>query len=208
MAKSFKYTACCYLYLICLLLAGCAQKPVLTMPLIEEQEFIGFEKPFKIIVVDDRDFQFKHEKIIVKTGFPVAKANILADQLYDIPLDAVFEKMLIKRFGNNKNGLKTEFRLKVFYTSFKLNDLVGVPFLGILAVGADVEWHGVLKVDVGILDKENKYVLNKVYEESFTEMRPSNEKIGEGSLIILEKLFSKFSDDFTEDVNRTRLPAL
>lgn len=64
-----------------------------------------------------------------------------------------------------------------------------------------------LRVDVGLLDNENKFALNKTYDVSFTEMRLANEKLGEASLDIIEKLFSKFARDFEGDVSRTRLPS-
>lgn len=194
------------LMVVFLLLTGCAHQPVITQPLIEGQQFVDCGKPLRAVFVDNRDDSFKNEKIIVKMGFPVASANILGDLFYDMSLNSTFEKMVIRRFGSSETGYDTEFKLKAFYSSFKFNDFVGIPFLGILAVGADVEWSGVLKVDVGLLDNDNMFVLNKSYDESFTEMRPSNEKIGEASLAIIQKLFAKFANDFEGDVRRTRLP--
>ncbi len=186
--------------------ASARHHPVITQALVESQQFADCGKSLRTVFIDDRDARFKTERIIVKMGFPVASANMLGDLSYDLPLNVVFEKMVIKRFGSSENGFTTEFKLKAFYTSFKFNDFTGVPILGILAVGADVEWSGILKVDVGLLDNENKFVLNKSYDLSFTEMRPANEKLGEGSLEIIQKLFSKFARDFESDVSRTRLP--
>lgn len=193
--------------LLFLVVTGCAHNPVITQSLIDSQQFSDSGIPLRTIFVDDRDDKYKNERyIFVRAGFPVASTNILGDLMYDVPLNVAFEKMLIKRFGSNDKGFNTEFKLKAFYTSFKFNDFTGVPFLGILAMGADVEWSGMLKVDVGLLDKENKFVLNKSYDVSLTEMRPSNEKIGEESLAIIQRLFSKFAHDFERDVSRTRLP--
>jgi len=190
-----------------LVLTGCAHQPAVTHGLIQSQQLVDCGKPLKLVFADDRDTRFKNEKIIVRTGFPVASANMLGDLFYDLPLNAAFEKMVIRRFGSNENGFNTEFKLKAFYTSFKLNDFIGVPFLGIFAVGADVEWSGTLRVDVGLLDNENKFALNKTYDVSFTEMRPANEKLDEASLDVLQKLFSKFARDLESDVSRTRLPS-
>jgi hypothetical protein len=188
-------------------MTGCAHQPVVTQSLIESQQFADCGKPLRTVFIDDRDARFKTEKIIVRMGFPVASANMLGDQCYDLPLNVAFEKMVIKRFGSTENGFNTEFKLKAFYASFKFNDFVGVPFLGLLAAGADVEWSGILRVDVGLMDNENMFVLNKTYDVSFTEMRPANEKLGEASLDIIQKLFSKFARDFEGDVSRTRLPS-
>ena len=187
-------------------LTGCAHQPLATQALIQSQQFSDCGKPLRPVFIDDRDARFKKEKIIVKMGFPVASANIFGDLFYDLPLNVAFEKMVIKRFGNSENGFNTEFKLKAFCASFKINDFVGVPLLGILAVGTDVEWSGILKVDVGLLDNENKFVLNKSYDVSFTEMRPANENSGEASLEIIQKLFSKFAHDLEGDISRTRLP--
>lgn len=131
------------LMILCfLVVTGCAHQPAVTQGLIESQQFADCGKPLRLVFVDDRDTRFKNEKVIVRMGFPVASANMLGDLFYDLPLNDAFERMVIKRFGSSEDGFNTEFKLKAFYTSFKLNDFVGVPFLGILAAGADVEWSG------------------------------------------------------------------
>ena len=155
--------------------------------------------------VDERDEEFKGKGGHRLKDGPFWGGTITPGDLsYDVSLFKVFEKMFIKRFGSSSsNGYKTEIKLNAFYCSVKANDLTGVPFLGIAVVGMDNEWHGILKNEVSLLDKEDKYIFHKIYDIDIKEMRsPKNSSGLDFDMYI--KAFNKFAEEFETDINRIK----
>ena len=181
---------------------ACANNPVKSESLVGNQRYSDCETPLSLAFYDDRDSRFKFNKLIRDNAFP-SMINSMGDSSYDTPLNAVFEKMVVKRFGDHKGGYRTELRLKSYHTSYKFHDLLTVPVVGFLAIGANVNWTGSLKVDACILNSQNKYFLNKTYDETISEARTPSEDIGDGSLAVLQKLFEKFAAEFENDIRRT-----
>src|SRR5439155_5913129 len=115
-------------------LCDCSHAPIITEPLINSQTISENKSNLKFAVQDDRDEQFKTQKCFVfERKFPAFYLSC-GDLIYDLPIGNVFEKMLIRRFGNNADGYKTEVKLKAFYHTQKPHDLSAVPFVGLFTI--------------------------------------------------------------------------
>jgi len=183
-------------------LYGCAYTPIITEPLINSQAVSEKKINLKFIFKDDREEKFKSEKSFVfERKFPAAIFSF-GDLIYDVPLNTVFENMIIRRFGNSQNGYKAEVKLKAFYPTWKPHDLTFVPFVGLLTIAADVEYHGFLKTEIAVLDNNDKYIFHKIYDVDVKEMKKSDEIIREAVFDMYIKAFNKFAEEFEIDINR------
>ena len=194
-------------------ICGCAHtttiatfSPIATKLLIESQK-ISEKKTINLnlILKDEREERFKTEKCFAFDRiFPVPSISC-GDLVYDAPLYSVFEKMFIRRFGNSPGGHKVEIKLKAFYSTRKTNDLAVVPLLGILAIFADWEFHGILKAEVAFLDQENKFIFHKIYDVDLKEMKKADDEvIKDADFDMYIKAFNKFSEEFETDISRIK----
>ncbi len=189
------------LFIIC----GCASVPISTKSLINKiPQEPSKNGNFNFTIADERDEEFKNEKIIMQSHFPSA-TFLTGDKMFDVPLNKVFEEMFCKRFINNPEGTRMDIKLKAFYSTSKPHDLATIPFVGLFTIGADVECHGILKVEIAILNNESKFIFHKVYDFNLKEMRSPAEDTKDH---ILVKTFNKFSDELTTDLSRVKLLTL
>ncbi len=195
------------LMLIVLGLFGCAQKPAVTEGLINMQAVSREATNFDFTFRDDREERMKTERhFVLQYKYPTWVFSS-GDLAYDLPLNVVFEKMFSRRFGNNPTGHKAEVTLKVFHNTTKPHELSGLPIIGLLTLGADVEWHGILKAEIAILDKDGKFIFHKIYETDIREMkspRGSQQSALEATFDMLNKAFTKFAEELATDIGRIR----
>lgn len=189
-------------------LFACAHTPIATTSLINMQAVSEQPEGFSFVFKDEREERMKAEKcFVLQYKYPTWVFSC-GDLAYDLPLNVVFEQMFIRRFGNNTTGHKAEVTLKSFYHTNKPHELSGVPFIGLLTLGADVEWHGILKVEIAILDMDQKFIFHKIYDADIREMkRPagSAQSGQEDAFDMLLKAFTKVSNDLATDIGRVKL---
>ena len=133
--------------------------------------------------------------------FPTATYSF-GDLLFDKTPYDVFKAMVVRRFGDSQSGYKTEIRLKAFYALQKPHPLSFIPFVGFLTIGADMEYHGILKVDVALLDSNDKYIFHKTYEIDIREMKGAEVVIKDAVMDMHMKSFNRFGEEFERDMGR------
>jgi hypothetical protein len=200
-----KYSVSIFLPLLVLGTWGCAHDSYRkTAVLIENQAKVEKNANINFVFLDERDDRFKTEKkFVVQYVLPTVT---LGDPAYDSSLFDVFQKMVLKRFGDNPQGNKAELKLKAWYPTVKPNEIFAFPIIGpLLAPAAKSEFHGIMKVEVSILGRDEKYIFHKVYDVDVREMkRPSRATPLPPNLDMLNKAFDKFAIEFNQDINRIR----
>lgn len=186
---------------------GCAPTPKITKPLVDSQSISQVKLvDLNPIFIDEREDAFKTKgRFLLENKLFQSPIFTSGDLSYDSSLFQVFENMFLKRFGASPNGYKIELKLKAFYHIEKANEFTNVPVFGILAVGADQESHCFLKVEVSLLDKENKYIFHNNYDVDVKEMKSSTEPVEDIAFDMYVKAFNKFANDFTTDISRIKI---
>jgi len=192
--------------LISIVLFSCAHTPVTTNALINKQAQTQQDSSFHFFFKDDREEIMKTEKcFVLQYKYPTWIFSC-GDLAFDMPLGVVFEKLFVRRFGNNPNGYQTEVTLKAFHYTNKPHELAGAPFIGLLTIGADIEWHGILRVEIAVLDKNQKFIFQKTYDTDIREMKkPFTQSEQDNGFDMLMKAFTKISNEVDIDINRIRL---
>jgi hypothetical protein len=153
-------------------------------------------------VKDSRDQKFKNERCFRYDWNGVSRSFTCGDQHYDRSIAVLFEQMMVARFGNNADGPLVELGLKSFFNTSHLNDLIAVPFVGFLAIAADVEMNASLSVDVSVLASDGKYAFRKQYDIIRHEMKAHDDKEMITNMYI--DAFNQFADEFALDFGRIR----
>jgi hypothetical protein len=200
-----KYTASIFLLLLVVGTWGCAHENYRkTGLLIEGQPTVQKDSNISFVFLDERDERFKTEKgFIVQHILPTAT---LGDRAYDSSLFDVFQKMVLRQFGDNPQGNKAELKLKAWHPTVKPNEIFAFPIIGpLLAPAAKSEFHGVLKVEVSILDRDEKYIFHKDYDVNVREMKYLSDSTPlPSNFAMLNIAFDKFAKEFNQDINRIR----
>lgn len=188
---------------IFVLMAGCAHTPLPTDKLTG-----GADRPNGSVnnlhysFIDARDERIKTEDcFVLQYMFPTWLFSC-GDKAFDTPLNKGFEKIFLARFSDSPKGLQTEIKLRNFYFTYKPHEMAGLLFVGLFFIFADVEYHGIAKIDVAILDQNNKYIFAKTYDADLREMKPYDATIYEAGLDMLNKAFAKISAEFENDAKR------
>jgi hypothetical protein len=200
-----KYSASIFVLVLVLGTWGCAHDHHRkTGLLIEGQPTVQKNSNINFVFLDERDDRFKTKKMFLVQH--VLPTGTLGDPAYDSSLFDVFQKLVLKRFGDNPQGNKAELKLKAWYPTIKPNEIFIFPILGpLLAPAAKSEFHGILKVEVSILGRDDKYIFHKVYDVDVREMkRPSRATPLPLNLDMINKAFDKFAKEFNQDINRIR----
>ncbi|MEW6117319.1 MAG: hypothetical protein AB1553_10520 [Nitrospirota bacterium] len=184
----------------CLLISACAHQPIQIESLIKSQSPVINPQPLNFLVMDVREDRFREKNIIYYDfQYPISIMSF-GDRMFDMPMNIAFEKMLFTRFGNITSGYKTEAKLKAFFVTDKPNPIMGAPVIGLLAAGADHEYHGFLKVDISIFDKNNKFLFQKSFDVDIKERRKVDEERNSVILDMYLKAFNKFAKDLEADL--------
>ncbi len=185
-------------------LSGFAFHPLSTKFLTDGVKSSGVINNLHVTFIDAREAKFKKEKSFeLNYIFPTIYS--CGDSSFDMPLNIVFEKMFLKRFPNNPNGFKTEIKISKFYYTWSPKQLAIFPIIGIFVIGADVEYHGYLKIDVVILDKNNKFIFTKQYSVDLKDMKsPFVNTIYKDGFGLMLKAFVRVTDEFETDISRIK----
>jgi len=65
-----------------------------------------------------------------------------------------------------------------------------------------MEYHGILKVDVALLDSNDKYIFHKTYEIDIREMKGAEVVIKDAVMDMHMKSFNRFGEEFERDMGR------
>jgi hypothetical protein len=154
--------------------------------------------------IDSRESQFKTERwFIDHTIFPTIYS--CGDAMFDTPLNDVFIKMFLSHFPGNPEGYKTEIKIRKYYFTWKPHELAAIPIINFFVIAADIEFHGILKMEVAILDKNEKFIFTKIYETDLKEMiSPSNKNVYNDGMDILRKVFLTVMDEYEIDIKRIK----
>ena len=190
---------------LCLLFVGCAHTPIPTILLTNKVTAVSNVNTLHFSFIDARSEQFKTENyFMLQSVFPIIRVYTWGDPWFDVPLIIAFEKMFLKRFTDNDRGYQTEIKLTSFYFTYQPHELSAIPFINIFVIAADREYHGVVKMEVAVLDKNGKYIFTKIYDADIKEMKSGNKMIYEDGFDMLEKAFMKVTDDLETDLKRIR----
>lgn len=190
---------------ICLFFIGCAHAPLPTAKLSGNITAAGNTSNLHFTFIDARNEQLKAEKCFVSHWIWPTWIFTCGDTAFDAPLNSSFEKMFLIQFPDNQDGYKTEIKLVKFYFTWKPHELTGLPFIGILAALEDNEYHGIVKMEVAVLDKDEKFIFTKTYEADIKEMKPPGDTpIYEEGFDMLRKAFSKVMAEFETDTKRIK----
>lgn len=180
-------------------ISSCTHTPTHTDKIINTINNFGKTNNIKLYFFDDREERFRNNiGFTFSFNFP-AYVFSHGDKYFDTPLNIVFEKMMLRRFGYNIKGYKTEIKLKSFYYTWKPHELSALPFIGILVSAADVEYSGVLKAEVAILNKNDKFLFHKIYETVAIKSAPQSD---DSAFDVLYGTFQRFSEEFETDIQR------
>jgi hypothetical protein len=187
------------------LFVGCAHTPIPTILLTNKVTAVSNVNTLHFSFIDARSEQFKTENyFMLQSVFPIIRVYTWGDPWFDVPLIIAFEKMFLKRFTDNDRGYQTEIKLTSFYFTYQPHELSAIPFINIFVIAADREYHGVVKMEVAVLDKNGKYIFTKIYDADIKEMKSGNKMIYEDGFDMLEKAFMKVTDDLETDLKRIR----
>jgi hypothetical protein len=181
------------------LIFGCAHVPFNTTTLINSQPIARQHKGIYFVVFDERDDRIKMERSFSYIHPLSHDPDIIfwGDKFFDKPLSSVFHDMLIRRFGNDPKGYKTEVKLKAYNPSWYMYRALAVIYKS--------EFRATLTAEIALLDEENKYVFQKLYTAEFKEIPKSESIIRDVMLDALVKSFNKFADEFEIDLSRIRM---
>lgn len=201
-----RYTASIFVLILVLGTWGCAHDQHRKTGLLTEgQPAVQKNTNLNFVFLDEREDRFKTKKMFAVQY--VLPTGTLGDPAYDSSLFDVFQKMVLKHFGENPQGNKAELKLKAWYPTIKSNEIILFPIIGpLLAPAAKPEFHGILKAEVSILDRDNKYIFHKIYEVDVMEMKRPSRGANQlpPNLDMINKAFEKFANEFNQDINRIR----
>jgi hypothetical protein len=191
---------------LCLLFVGCAHTPLPTASLTNSVKISTNINNLHFAFVDARSEQFRTDRyLVLQSVFPIIKVSACGDAVFDTPLNVVFEKMFLKRFPDNPNGYQTEVKLAAFYFTHQPHELFAIPFINLFVMFADVEFHGIIKMEVAVLDRNGKYIFTKIYDANIKEMKPV--VLGPenpAGFDMLNKAFLKVTDELDTDLRRIK----
>lgn len=188
----------------CLLFSGCAHTPLPTASLISSIKNSTNANNLHFTFIDSRSTQLKTEKCFVLQHIYPTWIFTCGDAAFDSPLNISFQKMFLKRFPDNPKGYQTEVKLVTFHWTHKPHELSGIPLINIFVIAADVEFHGIIKMEVAILDRNGKFIFTKIYDSDIKEMKPCDTVLYLAGLDMLNKVFEKVTDEFEKDLKRIK----
>lgn len=189
---------------LCLLFVGCAHTPLPTASLINSVKISTNINNLHFSFIDARNEQLRTEKCFVLQLTYPTWIFTCGDAAFDNPLNIVFENMFLKRFPNNPKGYQTEVKLVTFHWTHKPHKLSGIPLINIFVIAADVEFHGIIKIEVAVLDRNGKFIFTKIYDSDIKEMKPCNAVIYVAGFDMLKKAFLKVTDELDTDLRRIK----
>ena len=179
---------------IILLLVGCSTPPTKSSAILNTNQLNQVSPLYHLNIIDERDEEFRTKKHwIYKSAFGNT-TFAYGDKWFDIGLYDLFSRVLRERIGDNPEGLNAEIILKSFHV------------LNSASLAFREEIRGVLKVEVAILDRSQKYVFQKNYEMSEKDFIGLVSYHTEQKLMIevLDKVLNKFLHDLSRDFSRVK----
>jgi hypothetical protein len=194
-----------FLICVCFFFTACAHEPLPIAKLTTYSAPASDINNLHFTFIDARNEQLKTEKCFVQHYIWPTWIFTCGDSAFDAPLNSAFDKMFLARFPDNPEGHKTEVKIINFHFTWKPHELTGLPFIGIFAALEDVEFHGIVKMEVAVLDKEEKFIFTKIYEADVKEMKtPGDTPVYEEGFDILRKAISKVMAEFETDTKRIK----
>jgi len=173
-----------------------------TDSVINSQTLSDKKVQLKFVVKDEREDKFKSKGSFLFEHNIIGSKHSAGDLSYNIPLNEVFEKMLIRRFGNSTSGCSAEVKLKAFYYTLTMHSLDTLPLLGFLAMYEPREYHGFLKLEADFLNNNNKFVFHRSYNIDVKEMKYPQPAIHTAEFDMYIKAFNKFAEELEADFSR------
>lgn len=174
----------------------------MTDPVINSQTLSDKKVQLKFVVKDEREDKFKSKGYFLFEHNITGSKHSAGDLYYNIALNEVFEKMLIRRFGKSPTGCSAEVKLKAFYFTLTLHPFDTLPLLGFLVMYEPREYHGFLKLEIDFLNNNNKFVFHRSYNIDVKEMKYPQPTIHSAALDIYIKAFNKFAEELEADFSR------
>ena len=183
---------------------GCAHTPLPTASLTNKTIVSSDINNLRFTFIDSRDERLKKEKCFVQQYIYPTWIFTCGDMTFDAPLDTAFKKMFLAHFSSNPDGYHTEVKLGRFQFTWKPHELSGLPIINLFVIAADVEFHGIVKMEMAVLDKKEKYLFSKTYEADVREMKSCNNVIYEAGFDVLNKAFNKVMNEVETDMKRIK----